>query len=180
MVNFSKVIGQNIESEDSTVKFEHYEKGKNMAGLLFTGGWGGSRGLIVHLNSKYGRFFIPKFQVGADFNTNIIGRYDLTNFGPYLRWYVLNKRFTPILETNFYYITDKFTGSTGETISYRGRLAMANAGLSYMFKSKKKTSIGIEAIFGIGHRKIYRMDNSNLSIRSGSVFRIAPKLTLYF
>ena len=84
-------------------KFRHFDRGRNMASLQFSVGHGGNI-TAMNFQLRYGRFWIKKFNAGLQAGYSFSGsEYKQGSLGLFARYYFLDKKLSPFIETSYYY-----------------------------------------------------------------------------
>jgi len=138
-----------IAQKEVTNSFHLFDKHKNILGTNFGFGKGSGR-LSGEVNLRYGHFFFNKFSAGVQAGLGKFYFMNKYNLGVFTRYYLLNKRLSPFVETNYGF----------QHFTYKGEYpGIANAhtlfggfGLEYsgIFKH-----FGVELFYGYNYQFSY-------------------------
>src|SRR5687767_3378777 len=97
------LVIKSMQAQTDSLKFQYFDKGKNMAGLIGYVGWGANK-VVGQISLRYGRFWMKKFNAGLETSFASHGSYYKSYyFQPFARYYILNKKLSPFIETNYSY-----------------------------------------------------------------------------
>lgn len=126
---------------------------KNIIGITGSGGFGGGV-TFLHLDTRYGYFLPNRLNLGFNVGFEYIGTlYKELNLGPNVRYYVINKYFTPIIEfkSNIIHVNVDYSqyisDSFDKTLLDDGNNYGFNSGIGLGLASiPKKKKLGIDLI----------------------------------
>ena len=151
-----------ICQSDTISDFNLLDKGENVIGLAFTVGWGGS-GIVGSINLRYGLFLMKQLNGGLDIEYSSSGKYFKSiKAGPYIRYYFLNKIFSPVIEMNYHFAGYRFDYLTETSHEIRIGYGIALSGLI-------KRKLGLELL------GVYKIEfiNTNTTNNFGPAFRFS-------
>ncbi len=110
--------------------FNLFDKQKSQVG--FGMGGGGTNGFWeIWAQGRYGRFFLDKWNTGVDARLTIGNAFSSFIGGPYTRFYFMKKQFSPVIELNYNFISQKNTRQN-QNLKTSGTFAQGLVGLSYL------------------------------------------------
>lgn len=139
-------------SQADTNEFRYFDKGKNLIGIQFSAGWGVNT-TAMSIQLRYGRFWVKKFNAGLQTGYSFSGSlYQAGSLGLFGRYYILNRRLAPFLETSYAYgLSTQNNGAEGtlrQEWNGTGNGVFAGCGLAYTGILKR---FGIELYGGYGY-----------------------------
>ncbi len=138
----------NAETKHDTV---YFESKKHIVGL--TGGFGWNKSHIS-FDIRYGYFLPNKINLG--FNAGYSDRgYHIYNFGPNLRYYLLRRNITPIIEVNANYYLKNYGSYTYEKQKNLYHMYQLTFGAGYSFGILRK-KFGIDGTAYIGRQSGFK------------------------
>ena len=143
----------------------------NIIGITGFGGWG--NGLpYIHLDTRYGYFSPNRINMGFNFGFEYFGKaYRGMSIGPSVRYYIIKRRLTPIVELkskllykNVDYSQDKFD-LIDKSILKDGRNfgLYSGIGVGVAGIPKKTKKFGLDFIIMIGKTYINKKLHNNIS-----------------
>ena len=161
LIIFNFIFQTSFSQSDSAKKELHlYDKGKNFVGLGISGGYGARR-IVASVSPTYARFLVKKFALGLNtyLQTNGVYYYYISA-GPFLRYYFLNKRFTPFMEGIYSFSYSEQSNGVvkgsplRQEIDFKLQTLSLGIGLSYIFKKRFSVESKIRYSY-IVNEKIY-------------------------
>jgi len=173
-------------AQSDTSKFNYYNKGRNVISPILSTAISSGKFVGINIGVRYGRFIMNKLCVGLQANFYHADKYfQAGGVQPFARYYILNKKLSPFLETHYgCWLSKQNNGGSGtDRQEWTGisNAVYAGTGLAYtgIFKL-----LGIELYGGYGYSTtVYKnlppyFDIHNYVQRSG--FSYGLRINFYF
>ncbi len=123
--------------------FKALNRNKNFIGFTFNGGFG--KGFVGNVGLRYGRFLANRFVAGGEFIYGSNGP-GFKEFKPgiFARYYLLNKKFAPFVETSAYHSMEVYE-TTPTTYYSTYNEARLGGGLAFNGLIKDKLCLELNA-----------------------------------